>query len=293
MGTYTATLAVTDDAGASASDSATVTVSDVLTANANGPYTGTAGSAISFSGSASGGSGTGYTYSWDFGDGTPLSTEQNPSHTYTTVGTYTATLTVTDDAGATDSDTAEVTIETQALINKDFRYTNVDFDAPIAELGDLLPDADGNGKFDVKYVTKKDGTVSSTNPGQLYSVISIAEAAGVTCVSIDDTFGTQFDVNPGHVGGGIEIIRINSAGSTEVLTYTSQVTGNVDNDIGKVTVNIELDTPLENDEKLMIYVKFKTALRHDLPEMWDFVNQAEVIIDEGASIVTEATIEFV
>ena len=192
-----------------------------------------------------------------------------------------------------DSDTAEVTIETQALINKDFRYTNVNFYPPIAELGDLLPDADGNGKFDVKYVTKKDGTVSSTNPGQLYGVISIAEAAGATCVSIDDTFGTQFDVNPGHVGGGIEIIRINSAGFTEVLTDTSQVTGNVFNDIGRVTVNIELDTPLENDEKLMIYVKFKTVLKHDLPEMWDFVNQAEVIIDEGVPIVTEATIEFV
>jgi glucose/arabinose dehydrogenase/regulation of enolase protein 1 (concanavalin A-like superfamily) len=34
------------------------------------------------------------TYSWDFGDGSPPSTSTNPSHIYTTNGTYTATLTV-------------------------------------------------------------------------------------------------------------------------------------------------------------------------------------------------------
>jgi glucose/arabinose dehydrogenase/regulation of enolase protein 1 (concanavalin A-like superfamily) len=36
------------------------------------------------------------TYSWDFGDGSPVSTDANPSHTYTTNATYTATLTVSD-----------------------------------------------------------------------------------------------------------------------------------------------------------------------------------------------------
>ncbi|MDQ4054050.1 MAG: ThuA domain-containing protein, partial [Actinomycetota bacterium] len=48
------------------------------------------------------------TYEWDFGDGSPVSTEPNPTHTYTGVGTYRATLTVTD---ATDrSGTDDVTI---------------------------------------------------------------------------------------------------------------------------------------------------------------------------------------
>jgi glucose/arabinose dehydrogenase/regulation of enolase protein 1 (concanavalin A-like superfamily) len=36
------------------------------------------------------------TYSWDFGDGSPASTSPNPSHIYTTNGTYTATLTVSN-----------------------------------------------------------------------------------------------------------------------------------------------------------------------------------------------------
>jgi glucose/arabinose dehydrogenase/regulation of enolase protein 1 (concanavalin A-like superfamily) len=36
------------------------------------------------------------TYSWDFGDGSPASTNPNPSHSYGSVGTYTATLTVSN-----------------------------------------------------------------------------------------------------------------------------------------------------------------------------------------------------
>ena len=40
-------------------------------------------------------------YSWDFGDGI-TGAGMTPTHTYTTVGTYTVTLTVTDDQGLTD-----------------------------------------------------------------------------------------------------------------------------------------------------------------------------------------------
>jgi gliding motility-associated-like protein len=50
-------------------------------------------------------------YLWDFGDGT-TSTAQNPSHTYTTQGTYTVSLTMTTAGGCTVTqlDTAAVTV---------------------------------------------------------------------------------------------------------------------------------------------------------------------------------------
>jgi PKD repeat protein len=68
--------------------------------------------AVQFTGSGSSDDGSIASYSWNFGDGSPASTEANPSHTYTTVGAKTATLTVTDDDGATSTSSVVITPST-------------------------------------------------------------------------------------------------------------------------------------------------------------------------------------
>ncbi len=79
-------------------------------ANANGPYVEDAGVAITLSSSGSfDNDGSIVSYEWDFGDGN-TSTRTNPTHTYTSAGNYIVSLTVTDDDGATGTDSTSATI---------------------------------------------------------------------------------------------------------------------------------------------------------------------------------------
>ncbi|NKI32005.1 PKD domain-containing protein [Croceivirga thetidis] len=113
-GTYTAVLTVTD------ADGLTDTAQIEITVNsANGAPTAVASSdvtegeaplLVNFTGDQSTDDVGIASYSWDFGDGVGTSTDANPSYTYTTAGTYTAVLTVTDADGLTDTAQIEITV---------------------------------------------------------------------------------------------------------------------------------------------------------------------------------------
>ncbi len=189
-----------------------------------------------------------------------------------------------------------------AEVQKDFRYTTVNF-TPVdtngtedisddillpADLGDLLADADGDGLFDVSYVLKKNGMVASTTPGQLYGAITVNNTTATSFI-ITDTFGTQFDIHPTKLCGGVDVIRVDADGYATELSGTDQViSATIDNDANTVSLEIVLDAPLAADEELMIYCKFQTALKGQLPDTAAFVNEVTVN-GEGAS----ATVEFV
>jgi PKD repeat protein len=104
-GTYTVTLTVTDNLGATNAVSHSVTVNRPPTAAFTSSCS---GDACSFTSTSSDPDGSIGSYSWTFGDG-GTSTVQNPSHTYTAGGTYTVTLTVTDNLGATNAVSHSVT----------------------------------------------------------------------------------------------------------------------------------------------------------------------------------------
>ena len=76
----------------------------------NGPYSADVGVSITFDGSGSTDDGTIVEYAWNFGDGTAMGVGANATHTYGAAGTYTVTLTVTDDGGLTDSAVTTATI---------------------------------------------------------------------------------------------------------------------------------------------------------------------------------------
>src|SRR5439155_1816750 len=108
-GTYTVTLTVTANQGATGSTSKTVTV-----APPNQPPTAAFTASCtaltcSFTSTSSDPDGSISAYSSTFGDGA-TATSQNPSHTYSAGGTYTVTLIVTDNQSATGSTSHSVTV---------------------------------------------------------------------------------------------------------------------------------------------------------------------------------------
>lgn len=106
-GSYTAKLTV-NGPGGSATRTAAIKVAPVAQFSASSA-SGTAPAAIQFSDGSSG-SPDGWT--WNFGDGS-TSASQNPSHTYTTAGTYTVSLKVTG-GGVSSVNTASQSIKVTA-----------------------------------------------------------------------------------------------------------------------------------------------------------------------------------
>lgn len=105
---YTISLTVTDNDNATAISAQTIAVSNTGTNNATPTAFFTADCtdlSCDFNGSASSDSdGTISNYSWDFGDGTNGITA-TPAHTYTADANYTIILTVTDNGGASSTNT--------------------------------------------------------------------------------------------------------------------------------------------------------------------------------------------
>ncbi len=109
-GTYTVQLTVTDDRGGTDSASEQITVT--APADNEPPVASFTPNCTDlvcdFTDTSDDSDGTIVSWQWDFGDG-GTSAVQNPSHTYEAAGTYTVTLSVTDNSGATDAVSQQVT----------------------------------------------------------------------------------------------------------------------------------------------------------------------------------------
>jgi len=121
-GTYTVSLTVTDDDSDTGSTSRPVTVTAPNVPPA-ADFTFTANHlVVNFTDASTDSDGTIVSWLWNFGDGN-TSTAQNPGHTYAAGGTYTVTLTVTDNDSAVDSISKPVTVTANIPPTAGFTYS--------------------------------------------------------------------------------------------------------------------------------------------------------------------------
>ncbi len=201
-GEYAIVLTVTDDDGATASDTVTVTVTEpepepeniapVAAATAT-PTSGTAPLTVSLDGTGSTDEdGSITTYAWTI-PGADDATEATVSATFVEAGTYAIVLTVTDDDGATDTDTVNITVE----VAENQPPVAVAAASPLTGGEPLEVQFDGSGSSD------PDGTIVSyqwtwTNGDTLTGFDPIATfTAGTYAVTLtvtDDAGATAVDV---------------------------------------------------------------------------------------------------
>ena len=114
-GSYSVKLTVTDNKGASGSTTKTITITETpnqsptasFTAN---PTSGVAPLGVTFNAlNSSDSDGTIISYAWDFKDGSTGS-GQTINHTFSSAGSYSVKLTVTDNKGASGSTTKTITV---------------------------------------------------------------------------------------------------------------------------------------------------------------------------------------
>ena len=183
-GTYTVVLRVTDAATNTATETKTgyITVAAGLQTDFSADKVLVAiGRGIQFSNLSAGGVAP-LGYQWDFGDGSPVSTAQSPSHSYSSPGTYTVVLRVTDAATNTDNETKTNYINVCALPQADFSASTTG-----ALLGRAITftnlSTGGVPPLTYAWDFDGDGTIDSTDPNPTHSYA----ATGTYAVSLKMT----------------------------------------------------------------------------------------------------------
>ncbi len=211
-GSFTAKLTVYDNGNKSSS---AITVITTTTPPANVAPTALASATasvgkvpllVSFSSEGSTDSdGTIASYSWDFGDGTAASTLANPDHIYTAPGAFTATLTIVDDDGGSDSGDVAIQVNANvgptAAANSNVTGGQVPLTILFSSAGSADPDGgitsyswdfgDGNGS------SSANPTYSYSIPGTYTATLTVADSEGETdSASIDITADAIPNVAP-------------------------------------------------------------------------------------------------
>ncbi len=231
-------------------DTITVTVSNGGSSNspptADFTYTKT-DLTVDFTDQSSDSDGSISSWYWDFNDGA-TSTLQNPSHTYATDGTYSVSLTVTDNEGATDTTTQSIAVSSGTTNNPptaDFTYTTSDLTAYFT---DQSTDTDGSiNSWDWDF---GDGSTSTAaNPTHTYATDG-TYTVGLTVTDDDgapDSTSQSVTVSSGTTGSmhvqDVYLWLAGNAGPWQHIGVQATIVDSSNNPLGGVAVDLQLETP--------------------------------------------------
>lgn len=196
VGSHTIVLTVTDNEGATDADTVIITVNanQAPTANAGADQSATVGNNLNFSANGSSDpDGSITSYAWNFGDGQTAS-GATTAHSYAATGTYTVTLTVTDNGGATDSDTATISV-TNVPSQPTMRVSDISFIPTVRNFGSF-----GMCRVTatVSVVAANGSAVASATVSGSFSGASTGSVSGTTNGSGKISFTTGWVIGCGN-----------------------------------------------------------------------------------------------
>jgi PKD repeat protein len=232
-GSYTVLLKVTDDDGNIDTASQTVSVGDNQGPVASFFYTPSnpvVNQVIQFNATESHDpDGTIVSYQWDFGDGTPGAVGVLVDHHFSSKGTYTVYLRVTDNNGNTDSASQTITVSDNQSPTASFVYSPTN---PV--VGDRV-------HFNASESTDPDGTITSWD----------------------------WDFGDGRHGSGVEVNHpYSDAGTYTVVLVVTDDSGNTDSGSKTITISAA-GMPIASFKILTANPKINTDVDFDASESND------------------------
>jgi PKD repeat protein len=202
-GTYTITLTVWDEHDADDTISKVIVIANLApeVGFSHLPNEPKISETITFVDESSDPDGSVITWQWDFGDGT-TSTDQNPTHSYSSEGTYTVTLTVWDNDGGSNTTSRIVVVDNERPI-AEFTYLP---ESP--KVGDVVTftdkSFDPDGEIVEWFWDFGDGTTSNeqnprheyTNPGTYYVKLKVYDDSGASRTYTKAITVSPYEIQP-------------------------------------------------------------------------------------------------
>jgi len=142
-----------------------------------------------------------YTYEWDFdNDGTVDSTDASPTHTYSSAGTYTVSLTVIDSLleGTVDTETKAGYITIYEPLNAEFSASPLEGVAGVTEFTFTNATSGGKTPYTYEWDFDSDGTVDSTDASPTHTYAS-AGTYTITLTVTDSLASSTTETKTGYI----------------------------------------------------------------------------------------------